>query len=191
MDLVIREIREEDHEAVGDLIVRAYDQVGTFTDDYRSFLRAPEEWVEGVTDVFVCVTETTREVVGAVAFTLPGDPHFERFDPPVADAGFRFLAVDPETQGRGAGRALVARCVRAAEDHGCSRMVIHSMEFMSRAHRLYRRMGFSRRPDLDVRFPAGTAYAFALDLAADASERFPEPGPVPDEPPWYEDVMTV
>jgi hypothetical protein len=59
---------------------------------------------------------------------------------------------------------------------------------MVRAHHLYERLGFEPRPDLAVRFPNGDGVAFTLDLTEEASERFPPPGPVPDELPWYEVV---
>lgn len=188
--LTVRPIRREDHAEVGRMIVRAYDAAGSIDDEYREWLATPAAWVDGVSDVFVCVGEAAG-VVGAVAFTRPGDAEFEHLEPPVADCGFRFLAVAPEAQGRGAGTALVRRCLQAARDHSCRRMVIHSMDFMTRAHRLYERLGFERRPDLDVRFPTGTGYAFAVDLTADAADHFPEPTPASGEPPWYEDVFVA
>jgi poly-gamma-glutamate capsule biosynthesis protein CapA/YwtB (metallophosphatase superfamily) len=48
--------------------------------------------------------------------------------------------------------------VRGARD--AHRLVIISMHWMTRAHRLYeRRYGFVRRPDLDVRFPSGVGWS--------------------------------
>ncbi|MDX1658213.1 MAG: GNAT family N-acetyltransferase [Nitriliruptorales bacterium] len=182
----VREIRPEEHDRVGELLLAAYDDVGPFSQEYRSFLRQPSCWVEDTTATYVA--EVDGEVAGCVAFVLPGDREFESTDPPLGDCGFRFLAVAPEAQGSGAGTALVERCLDAARSRGCRRMMIHSMFFMRSAHRLYERFGFVRRPDLDVTFPSGTGYAFTLDLSEDASEHFPEPGPVPDEPPWFEDV---
>lgn len=37
--------------------------------------------------------------------------------------------------------------------------------------------------------PSGVGFAFQLDLTDEAEERFPSPGEVPDEPPWFEDVF--
>lgn len=185
--LTVREIESSDHPRVGRLLVDAYDAVGRFTDEYRNFLADPARWVPGATAVFVA--ERHGEVHGVVAFTRPGDEEFEDMRPPVADAGFRFLAVDPDSQRTGTGRALVRECIDEARRHGARRIVVHSMWFMTGAHHLYEREGFARRPDLDVRFPSGVGYAFQLDLTEDAADRFPPPGPVPDEPPWYEDVF--
>lgn len=181
----IREISPGDYNRVGRLLLEAYDRSGPFDQRYRQFLRHPDQWVPGATTVFVA--ERDERVVGVVALTLPGDREFETMLLPVADCGFRFLAVDPAVQGEGAGRALVRACLDAARKHGCRRMVIHSMSFMTSAHRLYEQEGFVRRPDLDVRFPSGVAHAFNRDLTADAATLYPRPGPVPDEPPWFED----
>ncbi|MFN2555783.1 MAG: GNAT family N-acetyltransferase [Nitriliruptorales bacterium] len=196
--LRIREIAPVDYNPVGRLLLEAYDRVGPFSQPYRQFLRHPEQWVAGATAVFVAerragVEGAGREgqvderVVGVVAFTLPGDREFEQMLLTFADCGFRFLAVAPTAQGQGVGRALVRACLDTARARGCRRTVIHSMSFMTVAHRLYEQEGFARRPDLDVRFPSGVGYAFAQDLAPDAADHFPPPGPVPDEPRWFED----
>jgi GNAT superfamily N-acetyltransferase len=185
-DVTLRTARPADHPRVGEVVLAAYDSVGRLSEPYRAFLVEPDRWVPGTTATYVA--EHAGEVIGAVGFVLPGDEEYEAFDPPVADAGFRFLAVHPEAQGLGAGGALVDRCVAEARARGARRIAIHTMEFMTTAHGLYLRRGFVRRPDLDVRFPSGVGLGFALDLTADAAEHFPPPGPTPDEPPWHEDV---
>lgn len=186
-ELDLRTIRPDDYPRVGRLLLAAYDDAGPFDDAYRDFLRDPDRWVPGTTETFVA--EHAGTVVGVVGFVLPGDAEFETVRPPAGDAGFRFLAVDLEARGLGAGAALTQRCITEATARGCHRMVIHSMAFMTAAHALYLRLGFVRRPDLDVRFPSGIGIAFARDLTADAPAHFPAPGPVPDQPPWYEQVM--
>ncbi len=183
----IRTIRPDDHDRVGALTVDAYDAVGPFDAPYRRFLRDPGQWVSGATSVFVAA-DIDDIPIGSVAFVLPGDREFEGTTPPAGDAGFRFLAVDVRAQGSGAGAALVARCVDAAREHGCRRLAIHSMSFMTRAHELYLRRGFVRRPDLDVTFPSGIGIAFTLDLTDDAADAFPAPGPVITPPPWFGDA---
>lgn len=181
-----RPIRPEEHLRVGRIVIEAYDAIGRFNDEYRDFLADPGNWVPGSTTTYVA--EVDGEVVGAVAFVLPGDKEFEDLRRPAGDCGFRFLAVTPEAQGSGAGGALVNRVIAEARDRGCHRMIIHSMAFMTAAHGLYERRGFVRRPDLDARFPSGVGFAFALDLADEAEQRFGPPGPVPPEPPWYETI---
>ena len=184
---VLRTIRPADHARVGRLLVDAYDRVGRFDDRYRNFLGDPDRWVPGCTEVLVAV-DASDQPVGCVAFVLPGDAEFEGTHPPAGDAGFRFLAVAPEAQGTGAGAALVDAVVDRARAQGCRRIAIHTMAFMTRAHQLYASRGFVHRRDLDVVFPTGVGYGMTRDLTADAPQHFAPPGPVPDEPPWFEDA---
>lgn len=184
-----RPIRPADHAAVGALLVAAYDAVGPFDERYRQFLGDPARWVDGATAVWVTTDDADRPT-GVVAFVLPGDREFEGARPYPGDAGFRFLAVAPAAQGTGAGAALLDRCIAEATARGCRRLAIHSMTFMTAAHALYLARGFERRPDLDVTFPSGVGIAFTKDLTPDAADHFPPPGPVPAEPPWFEDVWT-
>lgn len=188
--IVVRRIRDRDHARVGALLVSAYQDAGPFDDQYLRFLARPGDWVPAASKVFVA--QRAQRVVGVVAFTLPGDGAFEQMRAgPVADAGFRFLAVDPAERGRGVGRRLVRTCIEEARRRGCRRMVVHSMSFMEAAHRLYEREGFVRRPDLDVRFPTGVGLAFQRDLTDDADAHFPRPDPQPGAPSWFEDVWRL
>lgn len=183
----VREIRPDEYAEVGRLLVAAYDAAGRFNDEYRDFLADPSQWVPGVSGALVAVDGDGRPI-GCVACTRPGDEEFEPGVPAAGDAGFRFLAVDPDAQGSGAGQALVQACIDRARREGARRLVIHSMAFMTTAHRLYERMGFVRRPDLDVVFPAGRGYTLTLDVVPNAADHFPPPGPEPDEVPWFEDA---
>lgn len=186
--VTIRRFQPEDADAVGRLTISAYDTYGTIGGQYRDYLADPARRADGCNALLVA--ELDGEVVGTVTFVLPGDPEWEERARLAGDAGFRVLAVGPAAQGRGVGTALVAACLRRARDRGRRRMVITSMEWMTRAHRLYEAFGFVRRPDLDVRFPGGVGLGFTLDLTSDAPDHFPPAGPVPDEPPWFEDVRT-
>ena len=184
--LTIRRFRPEDAEAVGRITLSAYDAYGTIGGDYRDYLGDPVRRANGCTALLVA--ELDGEVVGTVTFVVPGDDGWEGPDPAPGDASFRVLAVAPEAEGHGVGRALVSRCIELARELGCHRIVIVSMAWMTRAHALYHRLGFVRRPDLDLRFPSGDGAMFQLDLTDEAAELFPPPGPVPDELPWFEDA---
>jgi predicted N-acetyltransferase YhbS len=184
--VTIREFRPDDAEVVGQLTLGAYDLYGTISGEYRTYLGDPNLRVDHCTSLLVA--ELDGEVVGTVTFVLPGDRAWEGPREPVADAGFRVLAVAPDVEGSGVGRALVERCIDLAREHGSHRLMIVSMTWMTRAHTLYRKLGFERRPDLDLRFPGGDGLMFQRDLTDQADERFPPPGAVPDELPWFEDV---
>ncbi|WP_052668190.1 GNAT family N-acetyltransferase [Nitriliruptor alkaliphilus] len=202
----IRPMRPQDAAQVGALTLAAYDRYGTIEGDYRDFLADPLRRVEGCTAVLVAELDRPDDpaaarsagpgtagggpIVGTVSYVEPGDAQWEDRPEPAGDAGFRVLAVDPAYEGRGIGSALVDACIARARNAGAHRLLIISMEWMHRAHALYvSRYGFERRPDLDVRFPSGVGVILSLDLTPEAPRRFPPPGPVPDEPPWYEDVL--
>jgi GNAT superfamily N-acetyltransferase len=182
----IREMRPDEAPRVGQLTLAGYDAYGRIDGPYRQDLADPLRRRDGCTALLVA--ELDGEVVGTVAFVLPGDEQWEGRAEPEGDAGFRVLAVDPAVEGRGVGRALVGACVAAARDHGCRRLVIVTMAWMDRAQRMYAQLGFRRRPDLDVTFPSGVGYVLTYDLVDDADRHFPPPGPVPATPPWFTDV---
>lgn len=187
--VLVRELRPHEADEVGRLTLASYDAYGRIDGPYRDYLADPIRRASEATAVLVA--ELDGRVVGTVTFVLPGDGAWEGPPEPAGDAAFRVLAVDPSAEGLGAGRQLVAACIERARQHGCHRIVISSMVWMGRAHQLYRSLGFEHRPDLDVRFPAGPGVVFTLDLTDDAPSRFPPPGPVPAEPPWYADVWQL
>lgn len=182
----VRGMRLDEAPRVGAITLESYDAYGKIEGDYRTFLGDPLARLEGCTSLLVA--ERDGEVAGTVTFVLPGDAEWEGRPIPDGDAGFRVLAVAVGHEGSGVGRQLVRACIDRASERGCHRIFIVSMAWMHRAHRLYERLGFVRRPDLDVRFPGGLGYVFTLDLSDEAPARFPAPGPPPDEVPWFADV---
>ena len=185
----IRQVRREELPLVGRLTLASYDAYGRIEGPYREQLAVPDRRLEGSSGLLVA--ELDHAVVGTVTYVRPGDREWEGRPTPEGDAGFRVLAVAPGTEGRGVGRALVGACIQRAREDGAHRMVITSMSWMGRAHALYLGLGFVRRPDLDVRFPGGDGYIFALDLTGEAETRFGPAGPVPASPPWFEDVWSL
>jgi predicted N-acetyltransferase YhbS len=184
--VTIRPMRRDEAPRVGAITLASYDAHGTMNGPYRDFLADPLLRLDGSTELLVA--ERDAEVVGTITFVLPGDAEWEGRAQLDGDCAFRVLAVDPAAEGLGIGRSLVAACLDRSRALGRHRCLITSMSWMTRAHELYRRFGFVRRPDLDVRFPGGDGVTFTLDLTPQAPELFPPPGPVPSELPWYADV---
>lgn len=166
----IREVRDDEAEAAGELVVAAYRALGDtppvadggYADELRDVARRSKEAV-----VMVAVDEAAsadRAVVGCVTY-VPDEtsPLAEDLQP--GEAGLRMLAVSPSAQGRGVGRALVEACVDRARRDGKDRLFLHSGEWMQAAHRLYTSVGFRRVPERDwVPEPDIPLLAFALDL---------------------------
>lgn len=186
----VRPARRDDHDAIRDVLAVGY---GDFDPDtpYLAWVLDPSAWIPRSTATLVAVDRDTDQLLGVVAFALAGTPLHEPVVPPMGDASFRFLAVDPGARGRGVGTRLVRACVERARAAGCRRLSIFTMAFMRPAQRLYAELGFDRRPDLDVEFPGGAGLALTLDLSPDAADHFAPPGPVPTTLPWYADVFDV
>jgi GNAT superfamily N-acetyltransferase len=162
--VIVRLVDDADHEPLGELTVRAYREIGTTAVEhgYEHELRDIAAKVAG--GALVAVAVDGDRVVGGVTYVPDTANVFAEFDDPDA-AGFRHLAVDPDAEGKGAGRALVAWCVDQARSAGKKRIIIHSTPWMTRAHELYLRNGFVRRTDLDWRpVPDVPLMGFVLDL---------------------------
>ena len=87
------------------------------------------------------------KVVGTLTLVPPGS----KFAELAQDDEFelRMLAVSPMERGRGIGRGLTTAALEMAVERGAKRVVLSTMETMHVAHRLYERLGFDRREDLD------------------------------------------
>jgi GNAT superfamily N-acetyltransferase len=82
-----------------------------------------------------------------------------------AEAEVRALAVAPEAQGRGVGRALVQAVIDLAAEWSVERLVLHSQPTMLAAHHLYEQAGFVRVPARDVDpVPGLRLLAYAREL---------------------------
>lgn len=145
----IRPIRPEEYRQTGEVAVAAYSQL--FGDDlgrYETELRAV---AERATRCTVLVAVESDRVLGSVTYVPGPDTPASEFTDQDA-AGMRMLAVDPEFQGRGIGRALTAACVDRARTGGKRRVVLHSRSEMTAARAMYLGMGFVATPHLDIFF---------------------------------------
>ena len=167
--LLIRPIRPDECGELGELTVAAYRAVSTETphqDAYDVQLRDVARRAE--TSCVVVATTTAGELLGGVTYVAgPDDPYSEELRE--GEAGIRMLAVGRAQQGRGVGRALTEWCLARARADGRRRLVLHTRLQMPGAIRLYERMGFARRPDLDFSpVPGVELIAYSFDFAAGA-----------------------
>jgi len=79
-------------------------------------------------------------------------------------AGFRLLAVDPKTRGKGLGKLLTKACIDLALSEKQEQVVIHSTKAMQIAWSMYEKLGFQRSEDLDFQKGKLTVYGFRLLL---------------------------
>lgn len=158
----LRRALPEDLEAAGEVSVRAY---AAFTlGDRDPYIARLRDAAARAREAELWVAVDDDRVLGCVTACPPGSPWRE-----VAGTGegeFRILAVLPEAQGRGIGRALVERCEGRARDHGARAMVLSTLAEMSEAHRLYTRLGYRRAPERDWSpAPAVPLIAYTRELS--------------------------
>jgi GNAT superfamily N-acetyltransferase len=158
----IREARPEEFEAIGELVVEAYREVGETDAGYVPELRDVAGRAAQV-PVLAAVDEATGRVLGTVTY-VPGPGPFHEGEFGEA-ASFRMLAVAAEARGRGVGTALVEACIERARVHGRTSIGIYTRPFMMDAHRIYERLGFRRATELDWEFDPGEwLFAYRIEL---------------------------
>lgn len=159
----IRRVRPVEYDAAGELVVRAYEGLSdaAAAAQYEPVLRDVERRA-ALAEVLVAVNGDDR-ILGSVTYVDGPGPYAETDDPD--EAGIRMLAVAPEAQGAGIGRALVESCIERAKANRRRRIGLVTRASMAPAHRIYERLGFRRTPDRDFDSDDGLRLlAYVLDL---------------------------
>jgi len=168
---LIRPIRPDEYEALGDLTVAAYHSIPAEMPHQAIYdLQLRNVAGRALNSCVVVAVGPAEELLGGVTYVSGrDDPYSEELRD--GEAGIRMLAVDPARQGRGIGRALTDWCLERARAAGRVRLVLHTGAFMPAAVRLYERMGFERMPELDFSpAPGIDLIAYCYDLGGqDAS----------------------
>ena len=82
------------------------------------------------------ITDGKKEIGRAYLYILSNDLHKEPF-------GFlEDVLVDENYRGQGLGTNLVRRIIKAAQKHGCYKLICTSRHSRSTVHALYERLGF-------------------------------------------------
>lgn len=145
-NLDIRPAEPSELGLVGELCVTSYAAGGHLdpADDYVDALRDAAGRARSA-EVLVAVRD--GRIVGTVTI-CPADSEYAEIGRGT-ESEFRFLAVDPAAWRTGVGEALVVACEARAVDRGCRAHVICVIDINEVAHRLYRRLGFTRLPERD------------------------------------------
>jgi ribosomal protein S18 acetylase RimI-like enzyme len=149
-----------EYDAVGELTVDAYSHDGFVRGGYARTLRAA---ADRAAKAELWVAADASGLLGTVTYCPPGSVYGE-----IAVEGegeFRMLAVAGRARGLGIGTALTERCIERTRELGLRRLVLSSADYMTTAHRLYERLGFTRLPARDWSpIPGVDLFAFSLDL---------------------------
>jgi ribosomal protein S18 acetylase RimI-like enzyme len=167
-ELVVREARAEEREAVRALTMAAYGEYASVMEPaawagleqaLQTALSAdgPAEWI---------VAERGGRIIGSVMLYPPAADAYAGAAARARWPELRLLAVAPEGRGQGVGQALVDECVRRARRMGAAELGLHTSRSMESARRMYRRMGFIRAPEHDFQ-PEGAELVEGYRLPLD------------------------
>ncbi|HEX8940111.1 MAG TPA: GNAT family N-acetyltransferase [Candidatus Limnocylindrales bacterium] len=144
----VRPAEPPDFAALGDLTVAAYRALADAPDEPDYFAELRDVATRAALAVVLVAIDARGALLGGATYVPgPENPYSELLGE--GDAGIRMLAVDPASQGRGVGAALVRAVIERARAEGRRRIVLHTTPWMLAAHRLYARLGFVRAPELD------------------------------------------
>lgn len=168
--LEIREIRREEFEPLGRLMVAAYSKLDGFPKPheqprYYEMLANIGRFTEKK-DAKVLVARTRDELAGGVVyFGDMAEYGSGGTATRVTNAsGIRLLAVDPRFRGMGVGKALTHACIALARTKGHAHVVLHTTQAMQTAWKLYEGLGFERAEDLDFMQEELPVFGFRLAL---------------------------
>jgi GNAT superfamily N-acetyltransferase len=169
--LVIHDLRPEEAEALGRLMVGVYASLEGFPTPaeqpaYYDLLANVGRFT-GKPGARVLVAHSAGgELVGGVVYFADmaqygsgGTATQER-----NASGIRLLGIDARFRGLGAGRALTEACIQLAREAGHGQVILHTTQAMQAAWGLYERMGFARSEDLDFLQQGFPVFGFRLRL---------------------------
>lgn len=162
----IRRARPEEYHRIADLTVGAYladREVG----EYEAELRRVGDRAEH--GIVLVATDGAQPLVllGTVTVLVGLSPWTELAG--AGDAEIRMLAVDPGARERGVGTALAVAAIDTAREAGARQIVLSTQSTARPAHRIYDRLGFTRRSDLDWSPRRGVdLLGYSLDLRAES-----------------------
>lgn len=159
----IRIARPDEWDAVGELTVNGYATDGHGTSGYAARLR--DAATRAAEAELLVATDTDDSILGTVTWCPVGSSFRELATEP-HQGEFRMLTTAPAARRRGVARALVDACLDRARAIGMSEVMICSGATMTKAHELYRSVGFERRPALDWR-PDPEVHLLAFRLGLD------------------------
>jgi ribosomal protein S18 acetylase RimI-like enzyme len=154
----LREFCEADAGEINRLAIRAFQEYSGSYSDWPALAAAYERMSDLAKTGEIVIAETSRSIVGAVAYIPPHHAKAPYFDQ--AWAVIRSLVVDPNSRGVGIGRALTQECINRAKRDKSPVIALHTSAIMTVALPMYLRMGFEWHHDAPAVY--GVPYAVYL-----------------------------
>jgi len=172
MPLTIRDLRPNEFEALGGLMVEVYSSLDGFpTPDeqprYYELLANIGRFTEKPdARVLVALSAGGDLMGGVVYFGDMAEYGSGGTATTVKDAsGIRLLGVSSKFRAMGVGKGLTNACIKLAQEKGHAQVILHTTQAMRVAWGLYERLGFERSEDLDFLQGDLPVYGFRLPLA--------------------------
>lgn len=172
MKTTIREARPSEFKILGQLMVDVYSQLKGFPGPeenpkyYKLLANIGDLTKKPKVKLLVAITPEEQLGGGVVYF---GDMQYYGSGGTATKeqnaAGFRLLAVDPKTRGRGLGKLLSQACIDLAKEEKQKQLIIHSTNAMQVAWGMYEKLGFNRSEDLDFNQGDLSVFGFRLLLS--------------------------
>lgn len=174
----IRDIRADEHQSFGSLLVDVYSRLDRFPSPaeqpayYDMLANIGRFTTKPSVRVLVAASDTDELLGGVIYFGdmreygSGGTATSER-----NACGIRLLAVRPEARGCGVGKALTLACIGIAREQRHHHVVLHTTDAMRVAWSMYENLGFRRATDLDFLQQDLRVYGFRLRLALRQDQR--------------------
>jgi GNAT superfamily N-acetyltransferase len=152
----VRNAKPEEFKTIGKLMVQVYSQLEGFPKQseqpnyYKMLENVGVFTTKPNTELLVAVSPEGN-IDGAVVY-FSDMQHYGSGGTATQEknaAGFRLLAVNPETRGKGLGRLLSLACIEKAKEKKLNEVIIHTTKAMMTAWKMYESIGFKRSEDLD------------------------------------------
>jgi GNAT superfamily N-acetyltransferase len=170
-EYTVRTAKTCEFQKIGELMVQVYSQLEGFPKEkeqpeyYNMLSNIGELTKKPETELLVAVSQDEKIVGGVVYF---GNMKYYGSGGTATKekkaSGFRLLAVDPSTRGKGIGKLLTNECILKAKKKNKKKIVIHTTKAMQVAWKMYENLGFKRSEDLDFLQGDLPVYGFRLIL---------------------------
>jgi ribosomal protein S18 acetylase RimI-like enzyme len=146
--LEISPVRPDEYEAVGRVVIDTYRTVEFAI--HREYAAQLVDVAGRAADpnVVVLVARLDGTPVGHAAVVLGPSTMSDHAEPD--GSSLRMVAVLPDVQGRGVGRALVKEAMAVARRAGRRTMRLYTQPMMQAAQHIYETLGFRRVPERDA-----------------------------------------
>lgn len=168
--MLIRDAHPDEFAEIGEIRLDSYRADGFLSPESSYAPRLRDLGTDGTGVILIAVDDVTNRILGTVM--LQPWPQAGHVVAGPGEAEIRALAVRPEAQGAGVGRALLAAVIDRANREGVRYLVLSTQPDMKAAHHLYSEAGFSRLPERDWSpEPGAPLLAYGKLLRAGAAAR--------------------